>query len=199
MKRLTWPDFSTFSRRERLLSFGSLLILSLVLLDRVVLGPWGHHTHHVRQEIERLEVAIRRQQELLNREPKIRAEAEAYREHLRVNDEPIPDMAGVLREIEGLGAQSGVTLGEVKPLEGAAKDTYQEYAIDVQYRGSLEQWIHFVYLLQSSKSLFAIQRATIARKGEDPSQVEGTLRLSSKIIRPHQAAEPHGPLRGTRS
>ena len=180
MKLPTLPDFSTMSRRERLLTFGSLMIVSMVLLDRVVLGPWGRHTQHVRQEIARFETAIRRQNELLSREPTIRAEAEAYHDHLRPETDPPLTMAGVLREIEGLGTQSGVALGEVKPLEAGAT---QELVIDVQCRGSLEQWIRFVYLVQSSTTLFDIQRATLARTKDDPSLVEGALRLSSKSIK----------------
>jgi len=186
------PKFSELSRRERLLAFGSLLVISGVLLDRVVLGPWGRHTHHVRQEIERLESALRQESDLLRREPEIRAEATLYQEYLRADDAPAPDIAAVLREIEGLGAQSGITLGEVKPLEGVRKEAYQEYVVDIQYRGSLEQWIHFLYLLDQSTSLFEVDRATIARADADPSQVEGMLRVSSKVM--HAAKEPGAPI-----
>jgi len=193
MKFPTLPKLSELNRRERLLAFGSLLVISGVLVDRVILDPWGRHTRHVRQEIERLEVALRRQYDLLSREPQIRAEVLGYQEFLQSDEAAPSDMAAVLREIEGLGTQSGITLGEVKPSEGAATQAYQDHVIDIRYQGSLEQSVFFIYLLNRSASLFDIQRATIARKEDDPSRVEGMLRVNSKVLgAAHQPVAPTG-------
>lgn len=193
MKFPTLPKMSELNRRERLLAFGSLLVISGVLVDRVILDPWGRHTRHVHQEIERLETALRRQYDLLSREPQIRAEAAGYQEFLPSEETAPADMAAVLREIEGLGAQSGITLGEVKPSEGSAAQAYQQHVIDIRYHGSLEQSVLFIYLLNRSAALFDIQRATIARKEDDPSRIEGMLRVSSKILAAaHQSEVPTG-------
>lgn len=193
MKFPTLPKLSELNRRERLLAFGSLLVISGVLVDRVVLDPWGRHTRHVHREIERLEISLRRQYDLLSREPQIRAEASSYQEFLQPDEAAPPDMAAVLREIEGLGAQSGITLGEVKPSEGSAAGAHHDHVIDIRYQGSLEQSVYFLYLLNRSTSLFDIQRATIARKEDDPSRIEGMLRVSSALLTAvHQPEAPAG-------
>lgn len=166
------PKLSTLSRRERLLAVGSALVLAVLGLDRAVLGPWWRHARTVRQEIQRLEAAIRSDRELIRRKPRILGQTEAYQEYLRL-EEAGPDMASLLREVETLGSRSGVALGKVKPLEGMA--------IEVACKGSFQEWVHFVYLLQTSRSLFEIERATVARMEEGSSQVEGSLRLMSKL------------------
>ena len=55
--KLPIPKFSEWTRPQRLLAFGGMLLWSVVMLDRFVLKPWGDHAAHVRKEIARLEEA----------------------------------------------------------------------------------------------------------------------------------------------
>ena len=194
MKRVAVPSLSSLSRRERLLAMAGMLILSVMALDRGVLGPWLRHTRTIHQEIQRLEAMIRNDRELSRRKPKILGQTQAYQEYLSLTPSPEPDMASLLREIETLGSRSGVSLGQVKPLEGTTEGLPKSFAIEVEYKGSLQEWVHFVYLLQSSRSLFEVERATVARMQEGSSQVQGSLRLTGQINRSGQeaAAKPAG-------
>lgn len=193
MKRIAIPNLPTLSRRERLLAIGSALVIAVVGMDRLVLGPWLHHMQTTRVDIQRLEKLIRSDRELLRRKPQILGQAQAYREYLQPAGQPAElDMASVLREIETLGSRSGVALGAVKPLQGAGGETAEgadeaseslpSLAIEVDYKGSLDEWVHFVYLLETSRSLFDIERSTVARIEEGSSQVEGSLRVTTKVL-----------------
>lgn len=192
MKRFAMPNLPALSRRERLLAIGSALVLAVVGMDRLVLGPWLHHMQATRGDIQRLEQLIRSDRELLRRKPQILGQAEAYREYLQPAGQPAElDMASVLREIETLGSRSGVALGAVKPLRdaegetaegtGEASESLPSLAIEVDYKGTLDEWVHFVYLLETSRSLFDIERSTVARIEEGSSQVEGSLRVTTKV------------------
>jgi hypothetical protein len=97
-------------------------------------------------------------------------------------------MASLLREVETLGSRSGVALGQVKPLEGTAEGATGTFAIDVTCKGSLPEWVHFVYLLQGSRSLFEIERATVERMEEGSNQMKGSMRLTSKTYQGGQGA-----------
>lgn len=194
MKRVAVPSLSSLSRRERLLAMAGALILSVMALDRGVLGPWLRHARTIHQEIQRLEAMIRNDRELSRRKPKILEQAQTYQEYLSLTPSPEPDMASLLREIETLGSRSGVSLGRVKPLEETTEGLPQRFAIEVEYKGSLQEWVHFVYLLQTSRSLFEVERATVARMQEGSSQVQGSLRLTSQVNHGGQgaAANPAG-------
>ena len=198
MKLPAVPSLSSLSRRERLLVMAGALILSVMALDRGVLGPWLRHTRTIHQEVQRLEAMIRSDRELSRRKPLILGQAQAYQDYLSLAQSSEPDMASLLREIETLGSRSGVSLGQVKPLEvAAAEGSSQRFAIEVDYKGSLQEWVHFVYLLQSSRSLFEVERATVARMEEGSGQVQGSLRLTSQvnpsgtsIVVPSTSSEP---------
>ncbi len=177
------PTFNQLSPRERLLATGSALVVVIVLLDRLVLGPWWGHIHQIQRETARLEEAIRHDSRLIQRKPQILAQVEVYRDYMRTDESAKRDLATVLREIETLGTQSGVSLGEIKPLaQGSSETTAQGYALDLQYRGSLQQAVHFLYLLETSKSLFQIDRATIELKERGRDLLDGSLRVTSKAI-----------------
>lgn len=175
------PDPATMSSRERLLGAACLVVVSVVLLDRLVLGPWWEHTSHVRHDVARLEESIRRYEDMLSRKPQIMQEVERYRQYLRPDTAPEPTMAALIREVEALGKQSGVSLGDVKPLPGAVNDLYKELALEVQSTGTLEQWMEFVYLLQTSPTLFQLERATVGIREQGSDAVVGSLRLTSRV------------------
>lgn len=174
------PKISEWSRAQRLLAFGGLLLWGIVLLDRVVLKPWGEHAAHVRKDIARLEEAMRRDQRLLDRKAYIFGEMAAYQAELSGSAAQAADMASLIREIEGLGRDSGLQLGAVKPLE---RTSTTAPTVDVEYQGTLQQWVHFVHLLEQSKSLLHIERATVGRQSEGSGMLQGSVRLTSRVLR----------------
>ena len=181
MKLPTLPNPSTWSKRERLLAGVGVLALLIVAMDRLVLGPWWQHAQHVRKEIAKLETSIRTEQQLISRRPVIMAEATSYGEAFRNADSQPPDMSALLRELESLGTQSGLQLGEVKPL--AQPSDGGGVTLDVQYTGSFQAWVHFIYLVQTSPSLLEIDRAVVAMDDLETSTLKGSVRLTSYAVR----------------
>lgn len=182
MKRLALPRFEKLSRRERLLVFGSLLVLSVVGLDQLVLGPWWRHTSRIHQEVAKLETDIRAYQKLLNHSPQVQAQVKAYEGELRLLRDGEVDIATMLREIETQAKESGVTLGEVKPFAPVVNEPYHELSFDVNGAASLQQWVHFTHLLQTSKMLFEVERASLERKSEESDQLAFNFRLTKKTL-----------------
>lgn len=178
--KLQLPKVSEWSRLQRLLAFAGLLLWVVVLLDRVVLKPWGEHATRVHKDIARLEEALRRDQRLLDRKAYIFGEMAAYQAELSGSSAQATDMASLIREIETLGRDSGLVLKAVKPLERLGEEPP---TVDVEYQGTLQQWVHFVYLLQQSKSLLHIERATAGRQSEGSGMLQGSLRLTSRVVR----------------
>ncbi len=182
MKLPAIPKFSALSTRERLLTAGVVFVMCVLLLDRVVLGPWWRHIHDVNQEIHRLTKSIRTYEQLLERKPQLLAEVEAYSAYLRQLEAGQGDVAALLREIETIGKESGISLGEVKPVTGSS-ESLQEYFFEIHFNGSLKQWIHFVYLLQTSKTLFQIDRAALGAAEGNPGMLDGSLRVVHKVMK----------------
>lgn len=183
MKGLSLPKLSQLSRRERLFAAVSMLVVMVLLLDRLVLGPWWNHTVRVRQEIQKLEKDLWRHQELLNRSPQILREVELYSEHLSYAEVGAVDMASLLREVEALGIESGIVLNEVKPLPTGGNQWSEAFAFEVSFAATLPEWVHFVHLIQSSKLLFEITRASVEMTDENSPILKGSLRATKRTVR----------------
>lgn len=183
MKLPKLPKLPKLAARERLLGAGVVMILSVLVLDKVILGPWMEHTRRVREEIQGLERTVWTYQQLLDRRDLILAQAEAYGSTLEKAGTQQMDVAALLREIETFGKESGISLGEVRPTtvqteEGAP----HEYIFDIQTSGTFRQWIHFIYLVQASDSLFELDRATLSAAEKNPGMLDGSLRLVRRLL-----------------
>src|SRR3989338_2655728 len=110
------PKWSAMGRRERFFVIGAAAALLLVLFDRGVFHPWGERLRGVRHEMRALERTLETQRQFLLRKDYVSAEAEHYRKYLRPAGPRDLEIASLLKELEGLGRQAGVSLGEVKPV-----------------------------------------------------------------------------------
>jgi Tfp pilus assembly protein PilO len=182
--RIALPDLSRFSLRERLLAAGVVFVLSVLCLDRLVLGPWWQHGQKVRGEIGRMENALRTHRQLVSRKPIIMAKVEAHSIYLKQATSGPEEVASLLREIEQMGKESGIALTEIKPLPHQESESFLQHAFEIYTTGTFRQWVHFVYLLQSSRSMFQIERANVGLKQPGSEMVEGSIRLVRRLFRP---------------
>ena len=172
------PSLSEMSARERLLAAGVVFAASIMLLDRVVIGPWLRHVNRVRSDILRLESSLRTYQRLIDRRDQITAEVKAYSEFLVENEDEgeTKDTATLIREIESYGKQSGISVSEVRPMPPGPGG---EAGFEVHYTGTFKQWVHFAYLVQNSKTFFQVDRSTLGLTAGG-ELLSGSMRVSRK-------------------
>ncbi|MBI4313551.1 MAG: hypothetical protein HY594_01915 [Candidatus Omnitrophica bacterium] len=182
-KKIELPKLSRMSKKEQLLAVATVLVVALLLLDRVVLSPWIRHLGKLREEIRRLEETHIGYQRLLGLGDRVRADAEILKPYLKPGAASDLQMAGMLKEIEGMARQSQISLEGIKPLPGDETDLIQSYAFEVQFQSFLPQWIRFLHLIETSPSLFEVERASLDIEDEKPGLMSGYLRLKGVVMR----------------
>lgn len=190
MKGFKVPSLPKLAAREKLFAFLGGLMLVLVLMDRLVITRWWHNTQQVGQDIKELSHQVATNRRLLSRSAEVAAKIEVYHDYLRSARPPEVEMSELVREVETLAADSGVVLGAVTPLPTTENWPYQEHAMDVQYTGTIEQSVRFVYMLESSKKLFRLQRASLALGKRGSDQLQGNMHLTSVAILSAKSALP---------
>lgn len=192
---MKWPRLPSLQPRERLLAVGAGAVLLIVALDRSVIAPWLKHGQHVRQEIHRMEEALRSHERLLTRKDHVLVERSRYERYLKP---PVADdlqVAALLKELEGLVGDSGLVLKEIKSLPSDVSDTATRYPLEIHFQCTLEQWVNFVYRIEISSSLYEIVRAVLLTKAELPDKLEGVLQVVNTVPVPERAgvhAQPGG-------
>lgn len=192
MKKLSFPRFSSLGARERLLAVGGIAVVFILVCDKLVVTPWWRHVRRMGEEIRRSEQELLVDRKLLGHQADVAAAMAIYHDYVRTARSPDVEMGDLVREVEQLGSQSGVTLGNVTPLPAQRQSQYQEYSVDVQYYGTLEEAVRFLYAIQSSKWLFQVEKATLGLEKKGEERLLGTLRLTSVALqeRPLPAAKP---------
>ena len=194
MKKPKLPNFSKWSRRERLLAVVGTVVVISVLLDRAVVNPWWKHLSFLRQEIERIEHDLVAHEKLLARREGILAQAKLYERYVQPSPGSELQMATFLKEIETLARQAQVSLEEIKPQPVAETEVYENYSFEVFSECSLDQWIRLVHLIETSPSLFEIQKAKLSVKEGKTDVLSGYLLIGAVAMRaPEPPATPAPP------
>lgn len=165
------------------MAVGSGFVVMIVVLDRLVLGPWMAHQTNVREEVVRLEETLQRYSRLLTYRERVLSQLEPYRKYLRPLLDDELQMAAFIKEIEGLASRSRVNLDEVKPLAVEAGEFSKQYSIDVEFDCTLEEWVDFIVNIESSTSLYEIVRSSLAVQDDVPDRLKATLRVVSASVR----------------
>ena len=87
-------------------------------------------------------------------------------------------VATLLKEVEILSREAGVTIMDMKPQEEAESDKIsKQYQINIKAEATMEELIKFLYSLYNAKYLFSIEKLVLAPKNEGASDLNITLSL----------------------
>lgn len=184
------PALAQLKPRERLLAVGSVAVLLLVMLDRLVVSPWSRHGQTVRQEIARMEEALKNHHRLLERKDRVMRKLERYQRYLKPAVTDDLQMAALLKEVEEIATETNVHVIEIKPLTVEAGERVTRYALEARFECKLDAWTEFVYRVEASPSLFQVVRAGLSVREEKPDRLEGYLRVASVAV-PAKPARAH--------
>ena len=73
------------------------------------------------------------------------------------------------------------------------EESAKRYSLEVRFHCTLEQWVDFVFQIESSPSLFGVLRANLSVQEDQPDQLAGYLRLLSEAPEVQIAGVPGGP------
>lgn len=181
---MTRPSLTNLRPRERLLASGCALVVLVVLLDHVVLRPWMAHMATVRAEIAQMEVDLKTREQLLLRRYEVLDELSRYQRYVSkpALDEEL-HTAELVTEVQDLAAKSHVTL-KVKPLPAEDHGSGRRFTLELSFACTVEEWLDFLYQLDTSPSLFETLRGALAIEPDHHEQLIGSLRIASTLPMP---------------
>ena len=126
---------------------------------------------------------------LLTREARVLADLEAYRPYFRSAIADDLQMAALLNELEKMAQESRVLLKEVKPLAPETTESTKRYTLEVRFACTMEEWVDFIYRIETSPSLYQVVRASLTKQQEIEDRLAGYVRVVSSAVVPKQIAE----------
>ena len=171
--------FYKLSKKERIGLVAALIVIMVVLVDKLVISPFGEKVHRINQEIDFSEKKLSRDLRNINNKDIIESEYKKYKNYVKkssASDEE--DVANILAEIEALARSTGVNLVDIKPQATKQADFYKEYAIAVEVEGSMEQVITFLHNLNNSTQLLRSVKLRIGLKSKESSLIKASLMVT---------------------
>jgi type II secretory pathway component PulM len=157
--------------RERLIALATAIVLAIALLQQAVWTPYQSFQESLDSRLQAKSIQL--------------AKAEGLRKSGRsLGAPPIdPSLAGLLREIETIAAQSSVQQLDVKPLSPEDRGVEDAQAVELQLKPGIASFVRFLHDLQQSPRLMRIHSLSWTNEGTRISMTVSELAPSGRSRR----------------
>ncbi len=170
------------SKRERIIFFLTVSVVSLVLLDRVILTPILDRVASLGETIQEKEEAIEQSLLIVNQEERIEGESDLYSSFLSKPQTEEKAITAFLQEVETLAKKSSIYLTDIKPSGKDVEGAVVYYFVKLTFEAQMEQVFNFFYNVTNFDQLIKIENYQIKPKTEGSSVIACTISISKTII-----------------
>ncbi|MCM8831012.1 MAG: type 4a pilus biogenesis protein PilO [Candidatus Omnitrophica bacterium] len=170
--------FKNFSKRERTIFYVAVVIVSISIVDRLIVGPVFSKIFALNDEIKKTELNIKNNLRILAQKDKILSESSQYNLFLASNKTDEEEIASFLKEIENIASKTSTYLIDLKPASSLQEGLITKYLVNINSEGQMEQIVDFMYQIENSNSLMTIERYQIAPKAKGSSIANANFVIS---------------------
>lgn len=173
---------SKLSGREKIIFYATAVVVSLVLMDKLVLGPILSEINSLDGRIRNQKTSALRALRILGRRDELEEKINIYEPYFR---KPLSDDRAIraLREnINELAAESSVSVNEMKALKMELETRLKRYFVRIRCEARMEQVVEFIYKIESSDEILKIEKFYIEPKKKRSSTVRCDMSISQTII-----------------
>ncbi|HPN88792.1 MAG TPA: type 4a pilus biogenesis protein PilO [Candidatus Omnitrophota bacterium] len=175
--------FKKMSDKEKKVLYIAIVLVTLALLDRLLLGPASEKLRMIDEEIKQEEIIIQRDARFLRYKDQILKESESFEKYFTVKA-PDNDVinAEFLSIIEKLATQSNVVLAKSNPSKAKVHKQFIEYTAELECSGELKNVISFMYAINTTEDLLKISKFNISPKKGTESDVIVSMTIVKLLI-----------------
>ncbi len=183
MKKKLRDLYSKLSSREKTILIGTLTVVALVLVDRLVLSPVLRQMKSLDSRIRQQQSLVKKSAHVLARKEQILSESQQLASYALSSGKPDQEMTSFLQELQESASKASVTLVFVKPAGGGEEGgPPQKYLANLECEGNLTDLGKFFYAIESSADLQKVEKYQIQSKGKGSGQARCTLTVSRAAI-----------------
>ena len=186
--------FSGLKGPTKILFFATVISVALALMDRLMIGPFLSQEQYMKAENKAQRENIRRSKRIISFRERILEEYNQYSTYLDSGDmtqEVI--VAALLKKIETIAVQQGVTTTGIRPGDVEEKPIYRIYKTSLDCEGKLTSILSFINLLEQSDYLFQVQRYSMGPKSKGSDIIKCTLDISRILITTENVSDLQTP------
>ncbi len=169
---------SHLSKREKAILYGTVFVVSLVLLDRLIVSPIFSMIGSLGKEIHEKESNIKKNVRMLAEKDRIKAESAKYNTFLGTAGSEEEEATSILKEIETIASKDSVYLSDMKPGVTKNMGLSRKYTINLNCEAQMEDLAKFMFDIENSSKLLTIDKYEISPKSKDLSIASCSMAVS---------------------
>ncbi len=173
--------FSKLSQREKYVVYISVIVISSLFIDKVMISPAMRILDNLNKEISTYEKKLERSMFIWNEKDSIRDKYEKIIQGLKKVASDEEEIASLSSEIEKLGRKTSVLIKNIKPLPMEEKGLYIEYKVTIEAESEMSLLMDFIYQLEKSHQLIKVNRFSLIPKKKKSKTLKISL-LITKIL-----------------
>ncbi|MCK4519565.1 MAG: hypothetical protein KAT96_00120 [Candidatus Omnitrophica bacterium] len=170
------------SKREKFVFFSAIFFVSLIFLDRLVLGPILSKMKLLNKEIQSQESTIKKSLHILAQKDRLKKETNKYASFVVPAQSQEEEMVFFLKDIEELANKCSVYVIDIKSAGLAEEGIFKKYFVRLNCEAQMEQLTELFYKLESSSKMLKIEKYDIKPKTEGSSVVRCTVSISKAVL-----------------
>jgi hypothetical protein len=171
------------SAREKIVFYGTLIVVSLALVDRLIIGTFSGINADLDKRIQNKEAQIRAGLRVTSQEKRISTQSANFRSYLNNAASENEEFTGILKAIDSLApVQPGFNLMEVKPAGVKQAAQAKKYLVTLNCEGTMEKIGEFMYNIETANKLFVVEKYELTPKSRDTNLAKCAMTISNLVL-----------------
>jgi hypothetical protein len=175
--------FSRLSKRDKMIAYIVMFLLSLIVLDRMILSPVSSKMKLLNEEIKAKEANIKKSLRIISQKDRITAESQKYSPYMGKGSSEEEEISNFLKDVEELASNSSVYLVDLKPGGVSSVGSAKKCLVLLNCEAQMQQIITFMFNIENSNKLLTIEKYQINPKSRESTVAQCVITVS-KIIMP---------------
>lgn len=175
---------SRLSGRGKIMLYGALIVVSLVLLA-LLAQEIRDEMSSLDEEIGDMETSIRKARAVISQEERLTERARIYARYFKEIGSDDKEILSLQNHIGELASKSSVVARDIKPVPGPAaaeEERPKRYRVNLTCEAKMEKLVGFFHDIENSESLLRIENFHIVLKKEGSKIITCTMDVSRYVL-----------------
>lgn len=172
-----------FSSREKMIFYAVIYIAAFSVLFRFIFVPVMNKNEYLNKEIRASLIKLKKYNRLLKGKQEILNRYQQFFPDYKLagDEEKQEPLSAALSELQKSAAASNIRIVDIRPQIAAAKKSAQkELVIDMRAQATMEEYLKFIYDIETSASFLNINRLQFMAK-PNTQDLEGIFSIAKSL------------------
>jgi hypothetical protein len=169
--------FKVLNKRERVVLYLTLAVVAISIFFNFLIEPTMKRNFLLNQEIRLNTIKLGKYLKVIHQKKELKPESNQPTSYPVNEDFKKDSLIAALAELENIAKSCGVRILDIRPQSDKESGAYRQNIIEFRTEAQMQDYLKFIYDIESSLFLFRIKRMQINSRPNSPI-LEGSFSIS---------------------